>query len=313
MKAILCRKYGPPEVLRLEEVEKPAPRNNEVLIKIRATSVTASDSITRRFRFRLWPPMRAVGGLLLGIERPRNPILGMVVAGEIEATGRDVRRFQAGDQVYGSTMLRFGAYAQYACLPEKGVITLKPANLSYEEAAALPYGGLMALHYLRKGAIEGRKKALIYGASGAIGTAAIQLATHFGAEVTGVSSAANLGLVKSLGATEALDYAKDDFASGRVRYDLILDAVGQKKSRPLASKERCQKALSSGGAYVSVDDGMPRMSREGLIFLRQLAEKGEFKPVIDRCYPLEQMVDAHRYVDLGHKRGNVVISVEHDR
>jgi NADPH:quinone reductase-like Zn-dependent oxidoreductase len=311
MKAIICTRFGPPEVLQLQEVAKPVPKQNEVLIKIYATSATASDAITRRYKFRWWPPMRLIAGLIMGTTKPRKPILGFVVAGEIEATGKGVKYFQKGDQVYGSTMLRFSAYAEYVCLPEKGVIGLRPSNLTYEESAAIPYGGLLALHFLRKGNIQRGQKVLIYGASGAIGTAAVQLAKHFGAEVTGVCSTANLELVKSLGADTVLDYTKDDFLNTGAHYDLILDAVGRKKSRELASKELSQKALTPNGVYVSVDDGFPKMAREGLDFLKGLVEEGKLRPVIDRTYPLDQMVEAHRYVDQGHKKGNVVITVEH--
>jgi NADPH:quinone reductase-like Zn-dependent oxidoreductase len=312
MKAIICTRFGPPEVLELQEVKKPVPKANEVLIKNHATAVTASDAITRRYKFRMWPPMRLVSGLIMGTTKPRKPILGFVVAGEIEATGKGVTQFQTGDQVYGSTMLRFSAYAQYVCLPEKGVIALKPANLTYEETAAIPYGGLLALHFLRKGGIQSGQKVLIYGASGAIGTAAVQLAKHFGAAVTGVCSTTNLELVKSLGANTVFDYTKDDFLNTGAYYDLILDAVGRKKSRQLASKELCQKALTPNGAYVSVDDGFPTMGREGLEFLKALIEEGKLRPVIDRFYSMDQMVEAHRYGDQGHKKGNVVITVEHN-
>lgn len=312
MKAIICTQYGPPEVLQLQEVAKPAPKNSEVLIKIHATAVTASDSITRRYKFRLWPLMRLVSGLIMGTTKPRKPIPGFVVAGEIEATGKEVQHFQTGDQVYGVTMLRFSAHAEYVCLPETGVIALKPSNLTYAEAAAIPYGGLIALHFLRKGNTQRGQNVLIYGASGAIGTIAVQLAKHFGAEVTGVCSTTNLELVRSLGADTVLDYTKDDFLNSGAHYDLILDAVGKKKSWQLASRELSQKALTPNGVYVSVDDGFPKMGREGLEFLKALIEEGKLRPVIDRCYPLEEIVEAHRYVDLGHKKGNVVITVEHN-
>ena len=309
MKAIICTQFGAPEVLQLREVAKPVPKSNEVLIKISATAVTASDCMIRSFQFRFWPPLRLMIGLIGGIKKPRKPILGSVFAGEIEATGAGVKQFQTGDQVYGMTMLRFGTYMEYKCLPEKSVITLKPSNLTDEEAAAIPYGGIIALHFIRKAKIRNGQKVLIYGASGAIGTAAIQLAKHFGAEVTGVCSTTNLELVKSLGADKVIDYTKEDFTNSGVYYDLILDAVGRKKSRQLASKEQCQKALTPDGVYVSVDDSLPKLQREGLIFLKELAEAGQLKPVIDRSYPLEQIVAAHRYVDQGHKKGNVVITV----
>ena len=313
MKAIIWTKYGAPEVLQLKEIEKPTPKNNEALIKIAATAVTASDCIIRGFQFRLWPPKRllfsVVGGLLFGIRKPKKPILGLVVSGTIEAVGKAVKKFQPGDPVYGVTMLRGGAYAEYTCLPENAVLTAKPANLTDEEAAALPYGGLIASHFLRKGRLRSGQKVLVYGASGAIGTAAVQLAKHFGADVTGVCSTTNLDLVKSLGADAVIDYTKQDFTLSGITYDLILDAVGRRKSRERASKQLCQKALTPTGLYVSVDDGLPKMQLDDLIFLKDLAEAGKLKPVIDRCYPLEEMVEAHRYVDQGHKKGNVVITV----
>jgi len=232
-----------------------------------------------------------------------------MLAGEIEATGKGVKRFQPGDLIFGTTFLHASAYAEYVCLPEKGLITLKPSNLTDAEAAAVPYGGLIALYFLRKGKIQNSQKVLIYGASGAIGTTAVQLANHFGAEVTGVCSTANLELVKSLGADTVLDYTKDDFLNSGAHYDLILDAVGRRKSRQLASKELSQKALTPNGLYVSVDDAFPMMRRADLEFLKTLCEDGKLRPVIDRFYPLEQMVEAHRYVDQGHKKGNVVITM----
>lgn len=313
MKAIIWTAYGSPDVLQLKEVEKPAPKNNEVLIKIATTAVTASDCIIRSFKFRRWPPKRllfsALAGLMFGISKPRKPILGLVLSGKIEAVGQTVKKFQPGDSVYGVTGLRGGAYAEYTGLPQNAVLTLKPANLNDEQAAAVPYGGLIASHYLRKGNLRSGQKVLIYGASGAIGTAAVQLAKHFGADVTGVCSSTNLDLVKSLGADAVIDYTKEDFTQSGIHYDLILDAVGQRKSRERASKALCQKALTPNGLYVSVDDGIPKMQLDDLIVLKELAEAGQLKPVIDRCYPLEQMVEAHRYVDLGHKKGNVVITV----
>lgn len=311
MKAIICTQFGLPEVLQLREIAKPVPKRNEVLIKISATAVTASDGIMRRFKFRFWPPLRLMIGLFMGIKKPRNPILGSVIAGEIEATGAGVKQFHTGDQVFGMTVFRSGTYVEYKCLPEKNLLTLKPSNLTYEEAAAIPYGGLIALHFLRKGNIRSGQKVLIYGASGAIGTTAVQLAKHFGAEVTGVCSTTNLELVKSLGADKVIDYTKEDFTNSGVYYDLILDAVGQRKSRQVASKELCQKALTPDGVYISVDDGFPKIQRENMILLKELAEAGQLKPVIDRSYPLEEMVEAHRYVDQGHKKGNVIITVGH--
>ena len=306
MKAIVCTKYGPPEVLQFQEVDKPTPRNNEVGIKIFATAVTASDCIIRGFKVsrRLWIP----GRLLVGLTKPRKSILGLVLAGEIGTVGKDVKRFQRGDRVYAFTGLRFGAYAEYTCLPEESVIAVMPSNLSYKEAAAIPFGGLLALHFLRKGEIQSGQKVLIYGASGAIGTAAVQLARHFGANVTGVCSASNLELVKSLGAEQVIDYTNESVPNRGELYDFVFDAVGKRKSSPL--KVQCQTALTANGKYISVDDGSPKLHSEDLLFLTELVEAGKLKPVIDRCYPLEQIVEAHRYVEQGHKKGNIVITVK---
>jgi NADPH:quinone reductase-like Zn-dependent oxidoreductase len=302
MRAIVCTRYGPPEVLQLRDLPKPQPKGSEVLIRIAATTVTASDCIVRAFNMplRLKLPMGAV----LGFRAPRNPILGLVLAGEVESAGKDVTQFKPGNQVYAFTAFRFGAYAEYKCLPEKAILARKPSNLTHEQAAAIPYGGLLALYFLRQANIESRRHVLVYGASGAIGTTAVQLAKHFGAEVTGVCSAANVDLVKSLGADTVIDYTKEDFTQNGARYDLIFNAVGKRKA-----VLRTEGSLTAGGRHITVDDSSPKLRVEDLAFLTDLVESGGLRPVIDRIYPLEQIVDAHRYVDQGHKKGNVVIAV----
>ena len=259
MKAIVCTRYGPPEVLQLQDVQKPVPQNNEVLIRIYATAVSASDCIMRRFKVNVRRPMGLLAGLMLGFDKPRNPILGGVLAGEVELAGKVVRRFKVGDQVFAFTTKsafrpRFGTYAEYMCLPDDGILALKPSNVSYEEAAAIPYGGILALHFLKKGNIQSGQKVLVYGASGAIGTAAVQLAKYFGAAVTGVCSTTNLDLVNSLGADTVIDYTQEDFTAKGERYDLIFNAVGIRKAQL-----QCENALTPNGKHITVDDGLARI------------------------------------------------------
>ena len=305
MRAVVCTRYGPPEVLRLEELETPTPQKNELRLRIFATAVTSSDCYLRGLSLTF--AYRIMARLAVGWTAPRRSVLGMVLSGQVDALGPDVRSFKAGDQVFGFNRHLFGTYAEYVCWPEDGLLATRPANLTDEEAASIPYGGLLALHFLRKAAVRAGQRVLIYGASGAVGTSAVQLAKHLGAEVTGVCSTANLALVRSLGATTVVDYTREDFTARGQRYDLIFDVVGKKKSA--AGLRHCDRALTSGGRRVSVDDGTPKLLAEDLMLLGELAGKGEIRPVIDRCYPLEELAEAHRYVDEGHKRGNVVVAV----
>jgi NADPH:quinone reductase-like Zn-dependent oxidoreductase len=299
MRAIVCAKYGSPEVLELRDVEKPTPKDNQVLIKNHATTVTTGDVILRSLKF----PLSIVFGLAFG--SGKNRILGHELAGEIEAVGQGVTRFEPGDQIFASTGSRGGAYAQYICLAEGAMMAIKPVNLTYEQAAALPVGGNTALHILRRGNIQRGQRVLIYGASGSVGTYAVQLAKYFGAEVTGVCSTANLQLVKSLGAEKVIDYTKEDFAQSGETYHVVFDAVGK---LPASHGKR---SLGKNGVYLSARSST-REKPKNLVFLRELVEAGETRPVIDRRYPLEQIAEAHRYVEGGHKRGNVVITVRHD-
>lgn len=302
MKAIVATQYGGPEVLQLKKVEKPTPKDNEVLIKVHATTVTAADFRMRSFTVpaAVWIPAR----LALGITKPRQPIFGSELSGVVEAVGKGVTRFKVGDQVFASTLTEnFGGYAEYKSLPEKAMMVIKPNNVTYAEAAAMPIGATTALRLLRKGNIQSGQKVLIYGASGSVGTYTIQLAKYFGAEVTGVCSTSNLEMLKSLGADHVIDYTKEDFSATEECYDVIYDTLGK------LPKSQAAKLLAPNGTFVSMASLSTKEGMENLVFIKELIEKGEIKAVIDRCYPLEEMVEAHRYVDLGHKKGNVVISV----
>ena len=307
MKAVVYTRYGPPEVLHIVEVAKPVPNDHEVLVKVHATTVTVGDTRMRSFTVPRgqWLPAR----LYLGIRKPRRPILGMVLAGEIEGLGKHVTRFQVGDPVFASTFEEsFGGHAEYKCLPEDGLLALKPANLSFGEAAAVVGGGMTALRCLQRGRIQPGQAVLIYGASGAVGTNAVQLASrHLGADVTGVCSTANLDLVRSLGAVRVIDYTQDDFTGDGPIYDVVFDAVAK------VPPARARQVLKPGGVYLNVHRdshaGSGQLRSAELLALRELIEAGTLRPVIDRVYRLEQIVEAHRYVDQGHKRGNVVITV----
>ena len=309
MKAIVCTKYGSPDVLQLREIQKPVPKDDEVLIRIYASAVTASDTFIRGFKiplkFRI--PMR----IMMGITKPRKPVIGLVLAGEIESAGKNIRRFKPGDQVYGLTGFGLGAYAEYKCMKEtdskSGCLALKPASLTFEEATVAAYGGLLAFQFMEKGKIRRGHKVLIYGASGTTGTTAIQYARYLGAKITCVCSTTNLELVKSLGADEVIDYTKEDSLRPGAKYDFILDAVGKSKTSKL--KEVCKKSLAADGKYVTIDDEALLLDSNRLNRIRELAESGYLKPYIDRIYKMEEIAEAHRYVEKGHKRGGVVVEI----
>jgi NADPH:quinone reductase-like Zn-dependent oxidoreductase len=309
VKAVVCTKYGPPDVLVLKEVEKPIPEDNEVLIKTHATSVQIGDVRIRSFDVPRWQWLMA--RLYLGLRKPKSSILGMELAGEIEAVGANVQRFKKGDQVFAllfPSKKAFGGYAEYKCLPEDEVLAIKPTNMTFEEAATVPCSGITALVVLRKANIQSGQKVLIYGASGSVGTFAVQLAKHWGAEVTGVCGTSNVEMVRYLGADKVIDYKKEDISQGGVLYDVVFDAVDK------MSSSRGKDILKETGIYLNVDkdsDGV-KINPEDLVFLRELIEAEKLKPVIDRRYTLDQIVEAHRYVETGRKKGNVVIAVEHD-
>ena len=327
MKAILHTKYGPPDELQLKEVEKPVPEDNEVLIKIYATTVTTSDCNVRNFTFAP-KSFRFLAWMIFGFRKPKINILGVDLAGEIEAVGKDVKQFKEGDQVFGSSGSKLGGHAEYKCMPEDGVLAIKPANMTYEEAAAISLAGNTALYFIRDlGKVQAGQKILIHGASGAIGTYAVQLARYYGAEVTGVCSGTNAEMVKSLGADKVIDYTKEDFTKSGETYDVIFDVVGKIRF------SQCKSSLKQKGIYLEnllelsdilkmiwtsiiggkkIKGGVSTESVENLNFFLELIESGKLKPVIDRSYPLEQTAEAFRYVEKGHKKGTVVITVEHN-
>jgi NADPH:quinone reductase-like Zn-dependent oxidoreductase len=331
MKAIVYTEYGPPDVLQLKEVEKPTPKDNEVLVKVYATPVNYGDIVARNFgnislrEFNMPALFWLIARIEFGLRKPRKQILGAEFAGEIEAVGKNVTRFQAGDQVFGYRGSSFGANAEYLCTAEDGIVAIKPANMSYAEAAAVPGGALTALNLLKKVDIQRGQKVLINGASGGIGSAAVQLARHFGAEVTGVCSTPRVELVKALGANKVIDYTQEDFTQNGETYDLIFDILGK------SSFSRCKGSLTPNGRYLLASFKLKQLFQmlwtsitgsskkvicalsmekpEDLILVKELVEAGKIKSIIDRCYPLEQTAEAHRYVEDGDQKGKVVITV----
>jgi NADPH:quinone reductase-like Zn-dependent oxidoreductase len=307
MKAIVYEKYGSPDVLMLKEIEKPVPKDNEILIKVYASTVTSGVTYIRKGIHPDSKLFSVILRLFFGITKPKRTILGYELSGVVESAGKDVKLFRKGDEVFGTTTgLNSGSYAEYICLPEKwkaGVVAEKPANITHEEAAAIPVGGMTALYLLKKVNIRSGHKILIYGASGSVGTYAVQLAKYFGADVTGVCSSINLNLVKSIGADKVIDYTEDGFSGKCETYDIIFDAVG--KCPPVLRK----KCLIKKGSYISIFSPTGEKT-EDIVFLKELAESGKIKPVIDKCYSMEDIVEAHRYVDKGHKKGNVVITIK---
>jgi NADPH:quinone reductase-like Zn-dependent oxidoreductase len=322
MKAVVYTEYGPPEVLRLAEVEKPVPEKNEVLIRVHASAASTGDANVRGFTF-VPPGFGPLPRLMFGLTAPRKPILGMTFAGEIEAVGVNVTRFQVGDQVFGLSSINMGAYAEYLCVAEDGFLTTLPAGLSYEEAAAIPFGAHTALYFL-KGRVQNGQKVLVIGASGSIGSYAVQLAKYYGAEVTGVCSTSNLEMVQELGADKVIDYTKEEFSQNGERYDIIFDTPGKTSFAGVKDslKENGLYLAAAGGVREFVQMAWTALSgdkkviagqasehQEDMVFLKELIETGKIKPVVGRTYPNEQIVDAHRYLDTGHKRGNVVITI----
>ena len=325
MKAIVYTQYGPADVLHLQDVEKPSPKDNEVLIKVHATSVTAGDCNARGFVF-VPPGFGFLSRLMFGLRKPKQTILGGELSGEIVAVGKDVKQFKKGDLIFGNAGEKFGAYAEYVCLAENAVLVMKPANITFEEAASIPFGAMTALYFLRDAAkLQRGQKVLIIGASGCTGVYAVQLAKYYGAEVTGVCSTANVELVKSLGADEVIDYTQEDLTQNGETYDVILDMVIGN-----ASFARYKGSLKPNGLYLAGAGGLESFAQmawtgitggkkviagmapdrvEDLVFLKGLLEAGKLKPVIDRRYPLDQTAEAHRYADTGRKRGSVIITI----
>ena len=325
MKAVVYERYGPPDVLELKEIAKPIPKDNEVLIRTHATTVTSGDCRVRSLHMPVG--FGLIARLVLGVSRPRQPILGSELAGKVESVGKDVTKFKVGDEVFAFTGARLGCHAEYKCMPEDGPVVLKPANLTFDEAAAMSSGGTTALDFFRRGKLQSGEKVVVNGASGGVGTAAVQLAKHFGADVTGICSTANIELVRSLGATHVIDYTKQDFTENGVTYDIIVDTAGT------APFSRSKDSLKEGGRLLLVLSRLPDILQmpwvsmtsskkviagpaawraEDLRFLAELAQAGAFRPVIDRRYPFEQIAEAHRYVDSGRKKGNVIITLGHD-
>jgi NADPH:quinone reductase-like Zn-dependent oxidoreductase len=323
MKAIVYTKYGSPDVLQLKEIKKPIPKENEILIKVKATTVTVADIRARSFTVPpiFWLPAR----ISLGFRNPKKEVLGMELSGVIESVGKDVKRFKKGDPVFAATLLSFGAYSEYKCLPEDGPVTLKPSNITYAEAAAIPIGARTALYFLRKANIQSGQKVLVYGASGSVGSYAVQLAKYFGGNVTAVCSTSNMELVQSLGADKVIDYTTDDFSRTDELYDVVFEAVNK------SSFSDCMKVLKKDGIYINTTEPLPiglmlwtkltskrklYLSRnapetsESLNFLKELVEMEKLKVIIYRSYEFNEIVEAHRYVEKGHKRGNVVINVD---